>query len=114
MPRISQAAQARTGQGDGSPEELALIHEERRANRRSLGDMPLIVLARAAGGYESEMSISAASLERERRALVADLALLSSHGHVMFAKAAGHNIHLDDPDLVVSVVRRTAQSAQSR
>ena len=90
---------------DWSPEELARMHEERRAHRQSLGAIPLIMLARASGGYEKGMSISADSLERERRRLVADLAALSSRGEVIFAKSAGHNIHLEDPDLVVSAIR---------
>ena len=55
--------------------------------------------------YEAGLTISADSLERERRALVADLAALSSKGRVIYAKHAGHNIHLEDPELVVSAVR---------
>lgn len=99
---------------DWSPEELARMHEERRANRRSLGSMALTVLARAQGGYDSGMTISADSLERERRALVAGLAKLSSRGEVIFAKSAGHNIHLEDPELVVRAIRSVVRGAEPR
>lgn len=97
---------------DWSPEELARMHEERRAARASLGDRPLVVLARAKGDYESGMSISADSLERERRSLMADLAALSSRGQLIYAKSAGHNIHLEDPELVVAAIRTVVQSVR--
>ena len=99
---------------DWSPEELARFHEERLRQRASLGDIPLIVLARTSGGYESGMSVSADSLERERRLLAADLAALSTSGQLVFAKASGHNIHIEDPDLVVNSIRSDVQHARSR
>ena len=99
---------------DWSPEELKRFHEERVTRRASLGDMPLVVLARTHGGYESGMSISADSLERERRRLAADLAALSTSGRLVFAKASGHNIHIEDPGLVVTSIQLVAERARSR
>jgi pimeloyl-ACP methyl ester carboxylesterase len=106
------AAQA---ERDWSPEELAALHDERRSNRASLGDLPLVVLARTVGGYESGMAISADSLERERRHWMADLAALSRRGKLIYAPKSGHNIHLEDPDLVVRAIRLvTAAAAPNR
>ena len=51
------------------------------------------------------MSISADSLERERRALQSDLAHLSSRGRLMFVKNAGHNIHGEAPAIVIDAIR---------
>ena len=99
---------------DWSPEELARFHEERLTRRASLGAMPLIVLARTSGGYESGMSISADSLEHERRRLMADLAGLSTSGQLIFAKASGHNIHIEDPTLVVTSIRSVVQPERTR
>jgi pimeloyl-ACP methyl ester carboxylesterase len=98
---------------DWSPEELARMHEERLANRASLGSIPLVVLARALGGYENGMSISADSLERERRTLAAGLAALSRRGELIFAKSAGHNIHLEDPDLVITAIRTVVRRVRT-
>ena len=98
---------------DWSPEELARLHDERLTNRRSLGGLPLIVLARTSGGYERGLAISADSLERERRYYAADLAALSSNGQLVFAKASGHNIHIEEPDLVVDAIRRVLQRARA-
>ena len=99
---------------DWSPEELARMHEERRGNRASLGGIPLVVLARTSGGYDKGMSISADSLERERRNLSADLAALSSRGQLIVARSAGHNIHLEDRDLVVTSIHTVVASVRAR
>ena len=118
--RIWRAAQAQplyrmswAAEMDWSPEELALLHDERMRNRQSLGNMSLIVLARTSGEYEQGLAISADSLERERRHYAADLAALSSNGQLVFAKASGHNIHIEDPDLVVSAITRVVQRARA-
>jgi len=89
---------------DWSPEELARFHAERLTNRATLGNLPLVVLARTHGGYESGMRISADSLERERVALQRDLAALSRRGRLVIAPNAGHNIHVEDPKLVVEAI----------
>ena len=90
---------------DWSPEEFARFHQQRVSDRATLGNIPLIVLARTSGEYESGLSISADSLERERRALMADLAALSHRGQVRYAPHSGHNIHLEEPDFVISAIR---------
>jgi len=75
---------------DWSPEELERMHDERQTNRVTLGDLPLIVLE-SAGGDDS---------------LQADLARLSSRGVRIVAEHSGHNIHVEDPDLVVRSIER--------
>ncbi len=112
QPLITLAQQAET---DWSPEELARMHAARELNRASLGDLPLIVLARTHGGYDDGMSISADSLERERRNLQADLAGLSRRGALIFAERAGHNIHVEAPGLVIeSITQVLARVRASR
>jgi pimeloyl-ACP methyl ester carboxylesterase len=99
------AGMVQSEETDWSPEELARMHDQRIRHRSSLGDMPLVVLARAHGGYADGMSISADSLERERRSLQADLAALSTRGELSYVDRAGHNIHLDNPARVVDAIR---------
>jgi len=88
-----------------SPEELELMHNQRLKDRVTFGDLLIVVLARTEGGYAEGMSISATDLEKERRELQADLAHLSRNGRLIFAAHSGHNIHLEDPDLVVRTIR---------
>ena len=97
--RLAQAAEM-----EWSPEELAVFHAERAKNRATLGSLPLVVLARADGGYKDLKTISAAALERERRALQADLARLSTRGQLSFVANSGHNIHVEAPDAVVKAI----------
>lgn len=109
---ISSAAQQ--AELDWSPEELARFHSQRESNRATLNDLPLIVLARTDGGYPAGMDASPEELEQERRRLQADLAALSTRGQLRFAKQAGHNLHLEDPDLVVGAIREVVTLARSR
>jgi pimeloyl-ACP methyl ester carboxylesterase len=98
---------------DWSPEELARFHAERLTNRATLGDLPLVVLARTRGGFESGMRISADSLERERVALQKDLAALSRQGRLIVASHAGHNVHIEEPKLVVDAVTEVVRRARN-
>ena len=102
LPLVGMAQSEET---DWSPEELARMHDQRIPHRASLKDMPLVVLAREHGGYADGMSISADSMERERRSLAADLAALSTRGELFYVDRAGHNIHLDNPARVVDAIR---------
>ncbi len=103
---------AQSAELEWSPEEFALMHKERLSNRATLGDIPLIVLAKTHGGFADGMSISAENLERERRELQADLARLSHNGKLVFAANSGHNIHLEDPDLVINSIREVVDRSR--
>ena len=107
--RMTQRAET-----DWSPEELAHMHQERLANRATLGDLPLIVLARTFGDYDLGMKISPDSLDAERRALQADLAKLSTRGQLIFAPQSGHNIHIEDPGLVIRSIQEIVRPAPHR
>lgn len=109
---LAQAAQR--AETDWSPEELSRFHAQRLTNRATLKNLPLVVLARTEGGYDSGMAISADSLERERRALQADLAALSHRGTLRYAAHSGHNIHIEDPNLVVEAIRDVVAKSGSR
>ena len=98
---------------DWSPEELARFHAERLTNRATLGELPLIVIARTRGGFESGMRISADSLERERVALQKDLAGLSRQGRLIVASHAGHNVHIEEPTLVVDAITDVVRRARN-
>ena len=104
---------AREAEMEWSPEEAQRMHDARLRNRASLGNLPLAVLARGDGDFDSGMSISADSLERERRALQRDLARLSTRGTIDFVPGVGHNIHVEAPRVVIDAIRRITTTARA-
>jgi pimeloyl-ACP methyl ester carboxylesterase len=67
---------------------------------RSIGTLPLVVITRTA----SDSQLSPAWQE-----LQADLATFSSAGQQIIAAKAGHDVHLDDPELVETAIRDLIQ-----
>jgi pimeloyl-ACP methyl ester carboxylesterase len=97
---------------DWSPEELLRIHAERVKNRRSLGDLPLIVLSRTTSDFPAGPRTLDDTLEVERMGLQRDLAALSSRGVVRVAKQSGHNIHIEDPAFVIAAINDVVHAAR--
>jgi len=79
----------------------------------SLGALPLVVLTRAAGGYGSNLDRPAEELERARLEAQRGLAELSTAGQQRII-AAGHNMHLEVPDVVVQAIRDVLAAAAAR
>ena len=99
--RTSQSAEI-----DWSPEEWARMYACRQSVNATLGDLPPIVLARTTSNYRTGMRKTPESLEPERRDLQADLAKLSRKGTITFTKNAGHNLHVEGPELVIQAVQQ--------
>jgi pimeloyl-ACP methyl ester carboxylesterase len=78
-----------------------------------LGDLPLIVLTRAKGGYGDDHGVPAEQLEKERREAQAALVRLSTRGEQRIL-ATGHNVHLEAPDEVARAVRDVVEAARRR
>lgn len=80
----------------------------------ALGDLPLIVISR--GQAEPLPGLSAsqnAQNEQSWRNLQAELVSLSSHSQQWIAEQSGHNIHLQQPMLVIQAIRGLVESTQS-
>lgn len=91
-----------------SPEDVADMYVKKGNLDYLLGDKPLIVLSRGDGAYNG-MADSAA-LENERLKLQADLAHLSTNSKHIIDKHSGHNIHLEDPELVVESIKQVYEA----
>ena len=72
---------------------------------------PLVVISRSSGGYEDTAEVSAALLETERKQQQAELTHLSRNSRQVIAEHSGHNIHLEDPALVVREIRVVVEAA---
>jgi pimeloyl-ACP methyl ester carboxylesterase len=100
------------GELDWSPEEIERMYRARASDPHPLGDRPLVVVTRAAGGYEDVTNATAAELEAERLRLQADLASLSTNGTQIVDARTGHNVHLEDPAQVVDAIRRVVEAVR--
>jgi len=76
----------------------------RSPQKGSLGSIPLVVLTRADGGYGKNLDKPEEELERARLDAQRGLAELSSAGTQRIVNA-GHNMHLETPDVVVQAIR---------
>ncbi len=80
--------------------------EARALDMTSFGDMPLIVLS--AGKQQTVSSFTEAENQKlweEMQALQSELADHSSTGKQIVAEQSGHDIQLEQPDLVVDAIR---------
>ena len=77
--------------------------------RGTLGARPLIVLTRARGEYPDGLNVPAAEMERVRVEAQRTLADLSSKG-VQRIVNAGHNMHLEAPDVVADAIKDVLSS----
>jgi pimeloyl-ACP methyl ester carboxylesterase len=84
-------------------EELMGLRAERQKSEHPLGELPLVILTR---GVAEEEGSDAAAREEEHRKEHAVLAGLSSKGQQVIAARSGHHVQLDEPELVVTTIRR--------
>jgi pimeloyl-ACP methyl ester carboxylesterase len=99
---------------DYFPEELQEIYESRKKTTYPLGDIPLIVLSGAIHSYPEGLDVSADELTKEKKEHQADLLNLSRNSKQIIAKKSGHEIHLDEPDLVVAAIREVVDAVKER
>jgi pimeloyl-ACP methyl ester carboxylesterase len=79
-------------------EELAVQLDRWRGKPYPLGDLPVLVLSRGRAGSDAEV-------EAEHRRNQAELVGLSRSTRQIIAQRSGHEIHIDEPEVVVGAVR---------
>ncbi len=87
---------------DWSPEDVADMYNNIGKPVYMLGDIPLIVLSKGYGNYSG--LADSAELEKQRLALQTELSHLSSNSKHLVDKNSGHNIHLEDPAIVIHAI----------
>jgi len=108
---LSGVEDAENSQREWSAESMELMHAT--LQKGSLGNMPLIVLARAKGGYSNHGDISAEELEQERLQAQHRLTLLSTNSREIMPDS-GHNMHLEVPDVVAAAIRSVAYAYRKK
>jgi len=76
-----------------------------------LGPIPLIVLTRAEGGYDNDLDIPAAQLEKERKEGQAKLTQLSTNSKQIIVHS-GHNMELEAPGEVSAAIRQVVDAVR--
>jgi len=89
-------------QNPAENEELAELHAQRMKSDKPLGDLPLVVVVR---GLPEEQGPAAAAREAERRKDFELVAAFSRRGKLVVAEKSAHHIHLQQPELVVAIIR---------
>jgi hypothetical protein len=89
-------------------DEFAAISESDRqlCAVRTLGNLPLIVIRHGLPGMFARMPArEAGQAEQIWRGLQSDLANLSSNSRLLVAKKSGHNILVEQPEVVIDAIR---------
>jgi pimeloyl-ACP methyl ester carboxylesterase len=94
-------------------EEMQQIFLSRQANPESLGNRPLIVLAAAKPGPPPPGTSQelAEQLGREKDEQKSDLAKLSRNSKLVRDPSSGHNIHVDNSQLVANSINEVVDAA---
>jgi pimeloyl-ACP methyl ester carboxylesterase len=86
-------------------EEFQQIYISRRANPQPLGNRPLIVLVAGKSPVPpNTLEELWNKLKQEKDEQKADLARLSTNSKLIRAPSSGHNIHIDNPQLVARAI----------
>lgn len=88
----------------------SIAAEVRAASGRST--IPLIVLAQ--GRPESNPTERSTKEAQVWRELQIDLSKRSSNGRLVVAEKSGHDIHVDQPELVVAAIREVVETARTK
>jgi len=114
VPETIQAMMVKTTEA-GAVEVAALpiIWEENRAHKTSLGDLPLTVIVH---GYCNSCSKDPVELAKEEAGwleMQKYLASLSSNSELIIASPqTGHDVQVDEPDLVVEAIQRMLEAVR--
>jgi hypothetical protein len=94
---------------DWSPEDVAELYKHIGEPAYTLGDKPLIVLTRGKGGYDGRKD--SLELENERLQAQKKLTQLSTSSKQIIDLNSGHNIHVEDPTVVIAAIREVFLAA---
>jgi pimeloyl-ACP methyl ester carboxylesterase len=99
----NQPALKKTEENQREWSEIYFARLLAKPQTHSLGSIPTIVLTRAEGGYDSDLDVSAAQMEQERKDGQAMLTRLSTDSKQTILPC-GHNMELEDPAAVTRAI----------
>lgn len=81
------------------------------SDRESLKDLPIMVLSHGVNMFTALSNKEAEQAEKIWQELQAELANLSSKSKLSIAQNSGHNIHIDQPQLVIDAIQQSIDAA---
>jgi pimeloyl-ACP methyl ester carboxylesterase len=96
---------------DWSPEDVADLYAHENEPAYVLGRMPLIVLTRGKGGFDGRKD--SLQLEKERLQSQEELTRISANSKHIIDMNSGHNIHLEDPEVVIAAIKEVFLAASN-
>jgi pimeloyl-ACP methyl ester carboxylesterase len=81
----------------------------------TLGDIPLVVIRHGRSDMPTRGEVTPAVVEQYEAAWVqlqGELAALSPSGKLVVAEQSGHDIHLEQPELVIGAVQEVLAAAR--
>ena len=96
---------------DWSPEDVADLYRHKKEPLYMLDDMPLIVLTRGKGGFDGRKD--SLQFETERLQSQEELASMSADSKHIIDMNSGHNIHLEDPAIVIAAIKEVFAAASN-
>jgi pimeloyl-ACP methyl ester carboxylesterase len=99
-------------------QEGIVLFADRVRSQFPLGDKPVVILSRKAGAQEplggaSPEEAMARRREKERIEGTKAFTLLSRNSLLVVAEKSGHEIHLDQPDLVIEAIKAVMEAAKN-
>lgn len=94
---------------DWSPEDVADLYTHKNDSAYMLGNMPLVVLTRGKGGFDGRQD--SLLLEKERLQAQEELTKLSTNSKHIIDINSGHNIHVEDPAVVIEAIKSVVIAA---
>lgn len=84
------------------------------SNQELLHDLPLVVLSHGVNMFSNLSDKEAEQAEKIWQELQAELTNLSSKSKWLIAQNSGHNVHIDQPQLVIDAIQQVIDAAQSK
>lgn len=101
------------GRSSFEAETMQLIYEN--SSQYSFGDKPLIVISKGVWTEkEGDEGWSNEALKTESKRLQRELLSLSTNSRQIIAEESGHQIHLDQPELVVKAIRLLLEELKNK
>ncbi len=101
------------GRSSYEAETMQLIYE--KSEEYAFGDKPLVVISKGIWTKkEGDEGWSNESLKAESERLQGELLGLSTQSRHVIAKESGHQVHIDEPELVVEVIRQLVEELKQQ
>ena len=78
----------------------------------SLGKIPLVVIASKKNTYPADAGVPTDSLVNEKIRLQKKMSGISSDSKIVFTEKSGHEIHLEEPGLVIAAIKNVLEAVR--